>query len=197
MRYLTCVSCGRDMRPTGTRRLDHPSTVEQYRETTGACRNCVKRDLRLAGTRPQCIYCDQPMFTPKRGAQMQDGEVLRYRRDSVLCVSCATAEPEPIRTDLDHLPALEPSDPYWYKRAACTGLAPMFDADAPVVTLKTHAAQIRTCHACPVAHDCLLTALREETRHGNPEITGIRGGLLPAERKEIIKRHHYHTIKTA
>lgn len=67
--------------------------------------------------------------------------------------------------------------PTWHADAACS-------ADPEAMFPDTNAARITyalaVCEGCPVRYECLADALRTgETAHG------IRGGLLPEQRKAI------------
>lgn len=73
----------------------------------------------------------------------------------------------------------------WYSsRALCRGM-PIEDFYLPPKSpVPGHVA--RVCAACPVAGDCLESAMLEEGGHGGRH--GIRGGLTPEERRALHRR---------
>jgi hypothetical protein len=44
---------------------------------------------------------------------------------------------------------------------------------------------VRLCHTCPVRQRCLDEAIREEGNVGKERRFGIRGGLLPTQRRRL------------
>jgi hypothetical protein len=73
------------------------------------------------------------------------------------------------------------TDRGWARRAACAGLPAdaYFPDDGALPTADARAA----CSSCPVAHECLATALHHEARDGFRH--GWWGGVGPTERDEI------------
>jgi WhiB family redox-sensing transcriptional regulator len=75
----------------------------------------------------------------------------------------------------------------WMARGACrTALNP--DAWFPepgighVERDETTKAALRTCRACPVIRECLLSALARNERHG------IWGGMTPRQRNKFVRQ---------
>lgn len=87
-------------------------------------------------------------------------------------------------------PLLRPPD--WTVQAACQGIAgPDLDPWHPPdhLTAAEQAAQYAlarlVCSRCPVRHPCALEALHEGIGHG------VWGGLDPADRRRIARKHGY------
>jgi hypothetical protein len=68
--------------------------------------------------------------------------------------------------------------PGWQDRAACRNRLQEFEA--------SEAAAKRICAACPVVAACLAAALLEEGRQSRHYREGVRGGLNPAERADLM-----------
>lgn len=84
--------------------------------------------------------------------------------------------------------------PDWTEQAACQGLAvremdPWHPDDTlpPAEQALQHALARLVCARCPVRHPCALEALRGGIGHG------VWGGLTPADRRRIARRHGYPT----
>jgi hypothetical protein len=74
----------------------------------------------------------------------------------------------------------------WEERAACVCLAPGIDAYFPDDGELPPADALVLCRWCPVATECLATALVHESQDGYR--FGWWGGAGPAEREEIARR---------
>lgn len=87
----------------------------------------------------------------------------------------------------------KPRSAAWHARAACYGLAPMFDTDGLTAANFTrpdskplpkvaeeerelYATQIGVCRTCPVKTECLADAYERETR---PQLAGKYAGSVP------------------
>lgn len=79
----------------------------------------------------------------------------------------------------------------WYERAECRkpGVDPevFFPSRDGESAGKTEEAR-RICGDCPVRRDCLASSLAEEAGTVLEEIWGIRAGLKPSERYDLIER---------
>jgi hypothetical protein len=79
----------------------------------------------------------------------------------------------------------------WDERAACTGLPatgdPYFPDDGEIPPVEAMA----PCLACPVAHECLATALIHEAEEGLR--FGWWGGCSPDERELLAEHIGLHT----
>lgn len=82
--------------------------------------------------------------------------------------------------------------PEWTKQAACSGMVTAArdpwspDDDAPrTVQAQETALARRICSTCPVRLSCAVEALE----HAIPD--GMWGGLTPADRRRVARRHGY------
>lgn len=77
----------------------------------------------------------------------------------------------------------------WRDQAACYGI-PTKDYDPWFATGKTPSAEYdvarRVCAGCPVRQMCLDEALREEKQGPEADVHGVRGGLTPHERIDLL-----------
>lgn len=51
----------------------------------------------------------------------------------------------------------------------------------------TAAAARQLCAGCPIRAECAELALRDEMRAGLAHINGVRGGMSPRERRQVIR----------
>jgi len=100
------------------------------------------------------------------------------------------------RVDEDHVVALlhrpDTTTHAWAEAAACVGMKgdPYFPADGDEPT----AAALRVCDGCPVASNCLASALLYEAADGLRY--GWWGGLSPEEREQLWARLGHRLVKS-
>jgi hypothetical protein len=79
----------------------------------------------------------------------------------------------------------------WDNRAACADLAPASDPYFPEAGELPPREALARCFTCPVAHECLATAIRHEAEEGLR--FGWWGGYGPDERDALARRLGIHT----
>lgn len=74
----------------------------------------------------------------------------------------------------------------WWERAECRGMS---DAETESTFYSDRSAEALTlCRRCEVTGDCLLDALLIEDSGRAPVAWGIRGGMLPGQRLELLRQ---------
>jgi hypothetical protein len=80
---------------------------------------------------------------------------------------------------------------WWDNRAACADLAPASDPYFPEAGELPPTEALARCITCPVAHECLATAIRHEAKDALR--FGWWGGYGPDERAALARRLAIHT----
>ena len=107
------------------------------------------------------------------------GELLELR------AALAERHRAPIRVEVVAVQVEQPSSS-WRRWAACKGRPVSWWFPARGDTMLARAA-VKVCEGCGVREQCLAEAMAEESGASATDVTGIRGGLLPAQRLKLAR----------
>lgn len=84
-------------------------------------------------------------------------------------------------------------DPSWERRASCTGIKDweevFFAPPDRKITQRYYFKAYDICGQCPVAAECLVTAMLDERATPQDSIYGVFGGLIGRERVALAKAY--------